>query len=106
MGAAFVGRDEARTKLRARVADPQRSDESALVADPTGAHDRNAEVLDLLVEPLGAVRSRVPARAIVHGNEAVHAAGQSLLGPFALGHVVINDAALQSDAVHHPARIA
>ena len=48
---------------------------TVLVADAAGAHQRDAEARQILEQPLGAQVAGVPARAIVHTDEAVDAGG-------------------------------
>ena len=104
---ALGGGDEARAELRARVAHPQRPREVALVADPARADDRQAERAGApRAGPRPSGRPRGPPARSLTRDEAVDPALEALLGPLALGHVVVDDAADRPHPVHHPARVA
>ena len=91
--AALRRRDEARPELSARVAERERPHEVPLVADAARAQHRQAEARELVEQRLRRAWPRVPARAVVDRHQAVDAGVPALLGPLALGHVVVDDAA-------------
>ena len=99
---AFGGGDEPRAELDPRVAHAERRHESRLVPDPARAHERRAQVAELIDERFRAVRASVPAGAIVHRDESPHAGVEGLQRPLSLGDVVIHDAARRADALHNP----
>src|SRR5207249_2448554 len=106
VGSAFGRGDEARAELGASVTQSQRRYEPRRVADPSRAHQRDAQVTQLLDELRGAARTRVTAGAAVHGDEPAHTCLEPLQSPLALGDVVVDEAGDLTHALHDPARLA
>src|SRR5207253_907107 len=55
---------------------------------------------------LGAVRSRMPARTLVHRDQAAHSRIEPFQRPLPLGHVVVHEAANLGNAVDDPPGLA
>src|SRR6266550_7010391 len=78
---ALGGGDETGAELNARVTHTKRCDKPGGVADPTGAHEGNTQVAQLIDQLLGAVRSRMPAGPAVHGDQTTYPGVEPLEGP-------------------------